>query len=637
MKNRFAIALLIAAGALASCTKPESHDPVVPPEPVDPVDTTVHFVPACGVITGADTLKQMWKDTYADPNTVASLDSIFYAQYYSDGKAVGMFDKSARTSLGQYHKAFYTKHHVRFVSEAQGMAISLPSDRRYELDFTLAKYGLRIKMKGADLRLSMEKVNPYTPTEYYYNIYTTEWFDRYINNKIYVTQNGLAYIKSVKKNDETIIAGYSVSTYCIKASGLEKPYHYIALIRKTGQWQNFALLRYNSETQDTAFFEDIIKSYRYFPPYGAVKNYFPAAQPVPNPKWNAETAAYYKKLQDQKTFDFGVFSATIPEDRDYEGDALERIRSEKKRLEGIFNHGYEIMPTYAHISWYNGPRFLFPLKGAAEFAGGDGFNGKPVIQYSYQFTENNNYVTADNTTQCKTPVFDILRGKYDDYFKTLAASIKAYGRPVLFRLNNEMNSDWTSYCGMMTLCDPDIFIATWRYLFDLFDAEGVDNTIWVFNPVTKSCPYSYWGEDLAYYPGDKYVHMLGATNYVMGNDLPFPSFADCYKELYNKSNKDFGNLPWILGEFACGCGGNTTGELKRNAHQQAEWVTGMFDCFVNYDANPWLRPYKAGIWFSCNDYGADNSIVNQLSLDPDLTETLQAFHDGFAKMYPNEK
>ena len=61
-------------------------------------------------------------------------------------------------------------------------------------------------------------------------------------------------------------------------------------------------------------------------------------------------------------------------------------------------------------------------------------------------------------------MFDILRGVYDEDFRKLASAIKAYGYPVLFRLNNEMNTDWTSYCGMMTLCDPEIFILTWRYL-----------------------------------------------------------------------------------------------------------------------------------------------------------------------------
>lgn len=58
-------------------------------------------------------------------------------------------------------------------------------------------------------------------------------------------------------------------------------------------------------------------------------------------------------------------------------------------------------------------------------------------------------------------MFDVLRGKFDDFFASLARDVKSYEQPVLFRLNNEMNTDWTSYCGMVTLLDPDIFIMTW--------------------------------------------------------------------------------------------------------------------------------------------------------------------------------
>ena len=61
-----------------------------------------------------------------------------------------------------------------------------------------------------------------------------------------------------------------------------------------------------------------------------------------------------------------------------------------------------------------------------------------------------------------------VNGRYELALRDLAQRIKAYGKPVLFRLNNEMNTDWTSYCGMMTLNDPDIFQATWRYLYNFF-------------------------------------------------------------------------------------------------------------------------------------------------------------------------
>ena len=197
-----------------------------------------------------------------------------------------------------------------------------------------------------------------------------------------------------------------------------------------------------------------------------------------------------------------------------------------------------------------------------------------------------------------------------------------------------MNTDWTSYCGMMTLCDPEIFILTWRYLYDIFESEGVDNCIWIFNPNAVSCPYSRWGEDLAYYPGDAYVQALGVTNYEMGNNVPFESFWDRYTLVYNTNKELFSQMPWIISEFACGSGGATTGEEMRNGHYQAEWVRGMFQDFLNYDSNPYLHPLKGGVWFNCNDYAGEQT-TNFLRLDPALTETLDAFRWGFKEMYKN--
>ena len=38
-------------------------------------------------------------------------------------------------------------------------------------------------------------------------------------------------------------------------------------------------------------------------------------------------------------------------------------------------------------------------------------------------------------------IYDILNGKYDDFFRLYAQKIKEFNHPILFRLNNEMNGD----------------------------------------------------------------------------------------------------------------------------------------------------------------------------------------------------
>ena len=287
---------------------------------------------------------------------------------------------------------------------------------------------------------------------------------------------------------------------------------------------------------------------------------------------------------------------------------------------------------------------------AEEFAGGNGFNGKPVLQFTYQFTDSNN-----GNLGGFNPSFDILRGRYDDQFRRLAQDIKSYGKPVLFRLNNEMNSDWTSYSGICALLDPDIFRMTWSRLYGIFEEEGVDNCIWIFNPIAVSCPYSNWGEALNYMPDPSQMQALGLTYYEMGNGASLMSFKDMYTTLYEINMPYFDNYPWIISEFAAGCGGEKLYDygisayrdtvLGRNEALQAQWITDMFECFSHYGeaGYEFLSHIKGAIWFSCNDYadiGGKTYIINYLDLAPELTKSLAAFREGVnatgAKTVPKE-
>lgn len=585
-----------------------------------------------GYIADTSSIASLWKDKFAC-GAFASAQDVEMLRWLVNGQVVSSYDKSLIKANNDLRYEFVGKDSVRFVSESDGYALSLPKSAGLKADYTLAKYAQKFENEDISIRVTLEKVDPYPATEYYYGIYTGEWLDRYISNSKYITQNNMLSLDPMVKGDESIIEGYSVNIYSINAVGLDKPYYKIALVRPLGQWSKFGFLLFKANSlEHYKSFDDILKSFRIFSSTGTSKNFLPSQQALPNPKWNSETKAYYRKLLDQKTFDFGVFTYSMPGDNDEtmqsQGD---KIQAEKDRLEAVFGKPYDIMPTYTHIAWYDFT-MEFPCTLADRLAGGNGFNSKPVLQFTYQFTTNNNNVSAANTSSNRTPMFDILRGKYDGQFRKLAQDIKAYSHPVLFRLNNEMNSDWTSYCGMITLCDPEIFIQTWRYLYEIFEQEGVDNCIWIFNPIAQSCPYSKWGENLAYYPGNEYVQALGVTNYEMGNNLPFTSFRDRYTAVYNTNRAIFSEMPWIISEFACGSGGATSGEEMRNQSAQAEWVRGMFQDFLDYDSHPYLHPLKGGVWFSANDYSGEQT-TNYLRLDASLEETLAAFTWGFSEMY----
>ena len=633
--------LFLGLVACVCCCNPQPVKPEPEPEPEpDPQEDTTHVDPPIEFdetfITDPTVLGYMWKTKFAEEVTMPSDSVLLAARWRVDGEYKPTYKNASRTSSADLRYEFYSQDYMRFVSESDGYALSIPLTLDPQPDYTLAKYGQRFSSERFKLRVTMERVTPYTPNAHYYEVYTGEWLDRYIANQNYITQNGMKYIKPTVIGDETLIEGYSVNVYSINAEGLDLPLYKIALVRPLGQWSKFVFLVYRCATnKDMMYFGKILNSVRVVDSFGRSKNFLPPQEARPNPRWNDETKAYYQKLLTQETLDFGVFSASMVQSTSgsYATNHA-RIVAEKERLETAFGHGYEIMPTYSHLAWGNSMHY-FPTEMAEEFAGGNGFNGKPVLQFSYQYTTNNNNVSAKNTTACSTPMFDILRGVYDEVLTDLAVKIKAYSHPVLFRLNNEMNTDWTSYCGMMTLCDPEIFIATWRYLYDIFEREGVDNCIWIFNPVAVSCPYSNWSEDLAYYPGNDYVQILGLTAYESGNSLPLKSFREHYSSLHYKSAEVFGQMPWVISEFGCGAGGAASGEEKRNASQQAGWVRSMFDDFLNRSSFPYLQPIKGAVWFSANDYSG-NQTSNYYELSADLVETLQAFHDGFEAMYPNE-
>ena len=81
--------------------------------------------------------------------------------------------------------------------------------------------------------------------------------------------------------------------------------------------------------------------------------------------------------------------------------------------------------------------------------------------------------------------------------------LKEAGVVVLWRPFHEMNGGWFWWGGH----DPETFIRLWREMFDYFsDAKGLDNLLWVYAP-------NHGNRTAAYYPGDRYVDLVGLDAY----------------------------------------------------------------------------------------------------------------------------
>ncbi len=572
---------------------------------------------------------QAIKSDYVFTSETAGLQTLTGLEVYQNGERTPKtsFDYSADNK-----KIYYTETEKRIMNYPDGYQIDIPVD--WEPDFSLSALRTQYESDTCVLTVSKEEENPYTSWE----TYRDEWLIPYISNQNFLDANYMRYTRDPIVS-ETMLSGYTVMTYDIAIDWQGKiamPYYSIAIIRKYYTYDTFYLLVLKSSAPTEGMIDRLIRSFKEITVYGTPVNVQGQYEQIIPDTWNAETRAYYEKLCNQNSTDWGFFSHSMVEPADSEyGNRYDFIVSEQNRISNAIDYTPDIIPTYTHIGWGN---YLipFPKEMVEELAGGNGFNGKPVLQFTYQYTVTNNSNLAG-----LTPIYNVLRGDYDEHFRQLARDIKDYGKPVLFRLNNEMNTDWTSYCGLVSLLDPDIFVLGWQYLYNIFLEEGVDNCIWIFNPFTPTTPYSSWGETLCYMPGAEYVQMLGLTNYEMGNDSSnYSSFYSEYTTVYNDSKDNFMNLPWIISEFAAGAGGeksynytydywqNTT--LGRNAYYQANYVSYMFYYLNNRASYPFCRNIKAAVWFNRNDYvqldGVDY-VVNNLEL---TSSSLSYFKSGLA-------
>ncbi len=597
-----------------------------------------------GVVEKVNTelIQAYWADSYQDAkNGFSKIEDLKNAKSWVDGVEIETPVEEVYTKDVKH--LFFNKNAIRAVNLPEGYAFTFPATKM-DLDVSLSELRTKYITDSSILTVTTENQNPYGNTERGWEIYLTEWINRFINDPEFLKANNLSYIQnpSVISNFNALYELHSYDIEILDHENIEYPYYHIRILRPMEDYINFHLFVMKSKIKNTDEIDMVVSSFKMIDKMGVSKNIQQEYQLKIPSNWSEETKTYYQKLQNQTDVDWGAFSVSMPSDNsgNYNSEG-ERLLAEKQRLETAFDYEYDILPTYTHMGWYDyeNPLYKPNFKMAKFIAGGNGFNGKPVLQYTYQFTYSNN-----TELNGYTPMFDILRGKFDTFFKRLANDVKSYQQPVLFRLNNEMNTDWTSYCGMVTLLDPDIFILTWRKLYDIFEKEGVNNAIWIFNPIARSTPYSNWGDMLNFMPGEDYVQMLGLTSYEMGNDAEnFRSFYDHYQELYQKNTPYFDQYPAIISEFAAGCGGEVImnydtneyepTEPRRNQDLQAEWVKEMFTYFNadNKDVYPFVKNIKAAIWFSTNDVitlNDETKITNYLKLDDELTQTLLAFKEG---------
>ncbi len=193
---------------------------------------------------------------------------------------------------------------------------------------------------------------------------------------------------------------------------------------------------------------------------------------------------------------------------------------------------------------------------------------------------------------------EIIKGSYDEYIRKWARDIKSVGNPVFVRFANEMNGDWDSWCAWYFGKDTDLYNEAWKHLWNIFQEEGADNALFIWNPHDRSYPDFVWNNSHMYYPGDEYVDWIGLTGYNNGtsfNGDSWREFGEIYYPLYNEYMRYYSEKPFMITEFSC----------NEDGGDKAKWINDGFNEFAN------MPNIKIAVWFNQVDtkwqYNIDSS------------------------------
>jgi mannan endo-1,4-beta-mannosidase len=107
-----------------------------------------------------------------------------------------------------------------------------------------------------------------------------------------------------------------------------------------------------------------------------------------------------------------------------------------------------------------------------------------------------------------TSIKAIASGRYDNYLRTYARRVRAFGHPVVIGFAHEMNGTW--YPWGWPHVRPRTWIAAWRHLVTVFRLNGAKNVTWLW---TISSGRKHAAIAAKYWPGRSWVTWAGIDGY----------------------------------------------------------------------------------------------------------------------------
>lgn len=493
---------------------------------------------------------------------------------------------------------------VLYTDYPNGFQISFPSEARLEPDFSISQASVSFKSEEVKIRISKEY------TTYHFIEFMEDYNCKHLEADEYLKNNNMQELRdtycekynlTVQNYNGNEYDGYGkIGIYNAKFNFVKRNppknssetlncYGFVNVFVGGGNFYTI-LINVTDFDKYNDLIHNVLDSFKVIDSKG--KNIGNADFSPKQPNWNEETAALYEKLCKQKGIAWGFFSPYAEKDYYHVDEIEEKI-----------DYEFPIIMFYRELT------ATFPLEEL-----------KRAYDERGQIAELTLHLLSgpNGDDYLKNNTFGILDGKYDRYIKRWAAGLKEFGHPVLLRCSNEMNSTWCKYSGSLLMCDPDVYIRLWQHVYDIFEQEGVQNAIWIFNPFDNDYPPVNWNNMIAYYPGDEYVQMIGLTAYSAGEYYQyenFRTFQECYNPLVEKNRKYFSSFPWIIGEFGCSSVGG----------DKEQWIKDMFTYLPDYPE------IKAAVWFSYADYDTRynrGKIPARPMWLEEREEYLQAFAEG---------
>jgi beta-mannanase len=189
----------------------------------------------------------------------------------------------------------------------------------------------------------------------------------------------------------------------------------------------------------------------------------------------------------------------------------------------------------------------------------------------------------------------IMGGAYTAYFEEQLAAIKAWGKPIVFRICHEFNGSWQTTWGAWHETAAE-FIEAWKKLYELIHAKGGPNVYVAWNP-------NIWGgastkDPVTYFPGEAYVDIVGLDGYMQGGAL-LQQPAALFKAPYETVHALAPTRPFYIFETGC-C---PSGEDKNGVLDKAAWFTNLAH-LVNHE----ISVSGLGYWHRHKEGESDNTI-----------------------------